>query len=161
MQSEEGLDPTCSAWPGPSTIRFFQKCMKPAVAQQAVNRPPPSVSVTYASTLPWSDGMPTVPCLLRGARELRHGLDSRILDEYTNIVLHILYASLLEPHVSAASFLSCTTAAENCGKADRISTLLEVLICVVSRLPAKDGACTAVLSSHWARLWRSTPLVLD
>jgi hypothetical protein len=57
--------------------------------------------------------------------ELCHGL---------HIVLHILYASLPEPHVSASSFLSYVIAAvENYDGVDHISTLPdEVLIRVIS-----------------------------
>ncbi|CAO2179362.1 unnamed protein product [Urochloa humidicola] len=62
------------------------------------------------------------------------------------------------PAVTRGGTLSA--ADENDGE-DRISALPdELLRDVVSRLPIKDAARTAVLSPRWRRVWRSTPLVL-
>ncbi|KQJ89361.1 hypothetical protein BRADI_4g25101v3 [Brachypodium distachyon] len=44
---------------------------------------------------------------------------------------------------------------------DRISRLPDVLLeRIVSRLPVKEGACTALLSRRWRGVWRVTSLVL-
>ncbi|CAL4970946.1 unnamed protein product [Urochloa decumbens] len=94
----------------------------------------------------------------------RHGLDPDLLDPRKEKVLGFLYTFLPAPPVSAAATLSCAAAPESEdgeGGADRISALPDDLLRhVLARLPAKDGARTAVLSTRWRGLWHTAPLVL-
>lgn len=45
---------------------------------------------------------------------------------------------------------------------DRISRLSDTLLAdIIHRLPTKDARRTAVLSTHWRRVWAATPLLVD
>ncbi|KAL6615495.1 hypothetical protein ACP70R_037765 [Stipagrostis hirtigluma subsp. patula] len=69
-----------------------------------------------------------------------------------------------QPLPSSASLSPSASAAalsDGGGEDDRIGRLPNALLAdIVSRLPVRDAARTAVLSPRWRRVWASTPLVL-
>ncbi|CAO2190558.1 unnamed protein product [Urochloa humidicola] len=96
------------------------------------------------------------------AEALSRGQDPHAVEQGTSAVLYYLYTSVPDLPVSANACLSTLPAFPSADGVDRISALpSEVLREIVSRLPIKDAARTAVLSKPWLPIWRGTPLVLD
>ncbi|CAM0907950.1 unnamed protein product [Alopecurus aequalis] len=88
---------------------------------------------------------------------LRKGCDPYEVDHATETALAHIYFNLPNFPVYDGRRLPPALAASD----DRISRLPRELRCnIVARLPVKDAARTAALSSRWRTIWLSTPLVL-
>ncbi|CAL4969468.1 unnamed protein product [Urochloa decumbens] len=89
------------------------------------------------------------------------GLDFFMMGETMLSFTQSAFTNLPHPPATTAAPLSGAVPARAPDGVDRISRLPAVVLRdIVSRLPVKDAARTAVLSKRWRRVWRTTPLVL-
>jgi hypothetical protein len=90
----------------------------------------------------------------------RGGRDPQELEALFGRVLSYIHHALPTPPVSVDGDLCILFDADG-GGVDRLSRLPDKLLCdIVSRLPIKEAARTAVLSRRWSPIWRAAPLVL-
>ncbi|BAS78756.1 Os02g0493100 [Oryza sativa Japonica Group] len=92
----------------------------------------------------------------------RGGLPPEMLEVGMELMRVLVGDSIPDPPVSTLPRLAPAAAARApADGVDRISRLPdELLRDVVSRLPARDGARTAALSTRWRGVWHSVPLAL-
>ncbi|CAM0879685.1 unnamed protein product [Alopecurus aequalis] len=102
---------------------------------------------------------PPVPLDSRTEALLRvRGQDPHDLQALFGRILHYIHYVLPDPPVSRRATLRARRPHDD---VDRVSSLPHTILRdIVSRLPAKDAARTAVLATRWRGLFRSAPLVL-
>ncbi|CAN6238073.1 unnamed protein product [Urochloa humidicola] len=95
------------------------------------------------------------------AEMLLRGLDFFLMNDTMLNFTKSALTNLPHPPAATAAPLSGAVPSRAPDGVDRISRLPAVILRdIVSRLPVKDAARTAVLSKRWRRVWRTTPLVL-
>uniref|UniRef100_A0ACD5VDQ6 Uncharacterized protein n=1 Tax=Avena sativa TaxID=4498 RepID=A0ACD5VDQ6_AVESA len=106
-------------------------------------------------------GSPAPPVPLDPVREALtrvRGEDPHDVEALIGRILTYIHFVLPDPPVSCRATLRARRPHDD---VDRLSALpVTLLRNIVSRLPGKDAARTAVLATRWRGLWRSVPLVL-
>jgi hypothetical protein len=103
---------------------------------------------------------PWVVDTVRALQDFEGGRDT---NDLTTCALNFAYETLPDPPVTPDAPLTTVGAAWSGSPGDDVDHISnlpdQILRNVVSRLPAKDVACTCALASRWRGLCHSVPLV--